>query len=131
MTLPEQLAQLLAQARADREEFHNAWALAVEQVLEGESGAEREDWRAALNATRDAWGAAWDRRPATRHQRGLVAVANDPERVALDPDELAAVCDHCDTPLRAARGPGAPARYCGARCRRDASAVRVSARAAA
>lgn len=119
MTPPEQLAELLTAARRAGEDFADAWKL-VDQALAGAPRAERADWRAALEDTRSDWMAAWERRPATPAQRALVAVAVDPERVALDPRGRAEACEHCDKPLRPPARCGAPAKYCSPRCRRDA-----------
>jgi hypothetical protein len=121
------LVELLADARRAGEPFAVAWPAALQRALAGADDADA--WCEALQATSEAWAAAWERRPTSRAQRALMAVADDPDRVMLDDDEPAEVCPECDAPLRR-RGRGRIAIYCGPACRRSASAARVAARAA-
>jgi hypothetical protein len=79
MTVAERLGQDLAAARRRGEPFESAWPVAVEHALVGQRGDERAQWRAALADTRPAWLAAFERRPATRAQRAVLALAPDPD----------------------------------------------------
>lgn len=128
VTPAEHLAHSLVLARDTGAEFAAAWPVALDAVLDGARDA--DDWRQALEATRAAWAAAWHGTATPRAVRALIAVARDPERVALDADELPEVCEHCEGPIRLKAGARAR-RYCSEKCRRDASVRRVACDAAA
>jgi len=130
VTPAERIVDILAAERRTGTSFAVAWPAAVGQVLADAVGVELEAWRAALTETRPAWAAAWERRPATRAQRALAAVADDPERQALAAGEHAPAgyCARCDAPILAVPGQcGVRAMYCGGPCRRAASVARLAA----
>jgi len=129
MTPAEQLGQILADARRAGDPFELAWPAALTAAVRGSATSDRGAWLAALQATRGAWRAAWERRAPTRAQRALVAVAEDDERAPLEPgDDGTAFCARCDAPILAEpRRPGARATYCSLRCRRSASVARLAA----
>lgn len=57
------VGDLLAESRAAGREFDSAWSQAVDVALETvKDRPKREQWHEALEATRDAWLAAYDRR---------------------------------------------------------------------
>ena len=125
----EHVGLILRDARSAGSAFEVAWPSAVAAAVAGLSDSEREDWGAALNSTRDDWELAWERRSPARAQRALLAVAVDGERVALEPgDNGLAYCARCDAPIATASGQCGPrATYCGATCRKLASASRLAA----
>lgn len=85
MNVAERLRQDLADARRRGETFESAWTLALKRATAGQRRDERALWRAALADTREAWLAAWERRPASVPERALLAVALDDDRDALQP----------------------------------------------
>ncbi|MFP5363128.1 MAG: hypothetical protein ACLGI5_10410 [Thermoleophilia bacterium] len=122
-TPAERLVALLTAERAAGVPFLTAWPPAVEQALASESITERTDWQAVLRETRPAWAAAWAGEPATRVVRALSAVADDPERVALQAsDGDGRYCELCDGTLRATAD--VRALYCSKRCRQAAHLAR-------
>ncbi len=126
VTPATELGRLLAAARRAGRAFDVAWESAAAGAVAGLCGDERADWRAALDSTRDAWGAAWERRPPTRAERALHVVAGD-DREAL-PDGYAGDCARCDAPILAVPGQrGTAATYCSGTCRKLASASRLAA----
>ena len=118
-TPPETLVELLAAARRDGATFDDSWPEALQQAVAGQEDA--QGWRDALAATADAWAVCWARRPASRPERALAAVARDDERVELEPDERVEVCAHCDAGLRRSGRGGRVPRFCGRSCRDAAS----------
>jgi hypothetical protein len=128
MTPAEQLGQILADARRAGDPFETAWPAALSAAVSGQATPDRAAWLAALQATRVAWRAAWERRPPTRAQCALAAVADDEERVPLEPADNGTYCQRCDAPILAApRQRGPRAIYCGGPCRRAASVARLAA----
>jgi hypothetical protein len=117
MTPAARLVDLLADARRSGQEFDAAWPCCVAEAVGGAAPRERDDWRVALDETAPAWAAAYARRPATRAQRALLAVAADPDRVALPAH---GACARCDAPLPSPRH-GQARKWCSDRCRREAS----------
>lgn len=91
MTVAERLGQDLADARRRGEPFEAAWPEAVKRATAGQRTDDRQAWASAFTATRDAWASAWERRPATRAQRAVLAVATDPDREALPERRVPAV----------------------------------------
>ena len=118
MSPPERLAERLALDRDAGADFAEAWGDALDCAVAGD--CEVADWRAAFEATREHWHAAWLCQPMPTRVAALVMVAQDPERVPLDADERVEVCAHCD---RALRGYGR-SKYCSERCRRETSAMK-------
>ena len=128
MTPAELLGHDLAAARRRDSSFDDEWSRAVARALDGVAGADLEAWQDALDSTRPAWRAAWERRPPTRAERALHAVVDD-DREAL-PDGYAGDCARCDAPIiitPGARRPGVPRLYCTDACRRSAHAERHAA----
>jgi hypothetical protein len=80
MNVAELLRQHLADARRRGEPFESAWPVASKRAVAGQRADERTLWRAALADTRPAWEAAFERRPATRAQVAVLAIAPDPDR---------------------------------------------------
>lgn len=80
MTPAERLGRDLADARRRGEPFAEAWTVAVKHAIAGQRRDERTVWSAAFTETAEAWRAAWERRPATRAQVAVLAIATDPER---------------------------------------------------
>lgn len=103
--------------------FGDAWGPVTASVVSALVGDERVEWFAALNATRGAWQAAYERQPSTRQERALVAVASDPERAPIPDRE----CRRCEADVSHLRR---LAKYCGADCRRAAHLERTLAAAA-
>jgi hypothetical protein len=60
------LRQHLAAARAEGRDFSEAWAGGRQLVLTGLTAHQRQDWRVALHATREAWARAYEGQPSTR-----------------------------------------------------------------
>ena len=118
----EQVGQVLRDARSAGGAFDAAWLVAVSRAVDSLSDTDREDWRAALNSTREAWGSAWDHRPATRAQRALALVADASDRMPIPEHE----CAHCGDELADDKRRGPPRLYCSARCRRDAHIARAA-----
>jgi hypothetical protein len=79
MTPAERLRQDLADAHRRGETFEAAWPVGVKRAVAGQRRDERDAWTTALHATRDAWATAFERRPATRAQVAVLAIATDPE----------------------------------------------------
>ena len=52
----EHVGLILRDARSAGSAFANAWPNAVASAVASLSDTDREDWRAALDSTRDAWG---------------------------------------------------------------------------
>jgi len=116
---------LAAERRSDSSSFDDAWQSAVARARRRRRRRFRA-WQDALASTRPAWEAAWERRPATRAERALHAVATDGEREAL-PSGYVGDCEVCAGPLiHAQRGPDPT--YCSRACR---NAAHVARRAAA
>lgn len=115
----------LAAARRRGEAFAQAWPAAVARAGGGQRTDERQAWSAAFTATAAAWEDAWHRRAATRAQRAILAVATDPDRVAL-PEHGECACGTALAPPR--HGP--PRKWCSDGCRRAASRGRRVAVAA-
>lgn len=116
-TVVEDVRALLAAAQAAGQPFNTAWAAAVDQATAG--GPEGDDWRAALNATRPAWRAAWHQYPARQPERALLALADDPDRIPLPADASDRDCEHCGDPIPLSRRQ--LARYCSRECQRSVS----------
>jgi hypothetical protein len=83
MTVAERLGQDLHAARRAGAQFETAWPVAVKHALTGQRADERTAWKAALADTREAWLAAWERRPASVPERAVLALAPAPDRVPL------------------------------------------------
>lgn len=131
VTPAERLGHELAAARRRNpsSSFDAAWGRAVARALAGVTGANLEDWRAALNATRDAWRSAWERRPVTAAERALYTVVTADGRESL-PEGWTGDCERCGQPIIAEPGRhhrGAPRIYCGGTCRRLAHVERLVA----
>jgi hypothetical protein len=79
------LAEHLAAARRVGRPFAEAWpaAFAAATVSVGPAH-EREQWRAALHATRVAWQAGYERCDAPDEQRAVLALLDPDEREPLD-----------------------------------------------
>ncbi len=116
MTPAASLGQSLMVARRHGVEFADAWEPAVARALADVKGDELSEWLDAFEDTRTAWMAAWERRPATRPERALLAVAEDPEREAMADRE----CPRCGAEIPPSRG-GKPRKWCSERCRRAAN----------
>jgi hypothetical protein len=117
------LAQDLADARRRGEAFEVAWPVATARAVHGQRADEGAAWSTAFTATAAAWSAAWHREAATRPQRALLAVAQDPERVAM-PEH--GECARCAAALPPPRH-GQAQKWCSAACRRAASRVALAA----
>ena len=115
MTPAESLGQSLLVARRHGLGFSDAWEPAVARALADVEPDEIADWLAAFNATRGAWASAWERRAASRAERALLAVADDPDREAL-PDRA---CQRCAEEIPADRDKRA--KWCSEKCRRQAA----------
>ena len=61
-----QLRQHLAAARAQGQDFSEAWAAGQQLVLTGLRRHERHDWRLVLHGTREAWARAYEGQPSSR-----------------------------------------------------------------
>lgn len=107
----DRLREQLADARRAGRTFDEAWPAALDQALDG---ARDPDWPSALEATRGAWHAAYERRPAPRRERAALALLPDVDAVRLDDD--ARLCARCGEPIAAGKRPAA--RYCSRACQR-------------
>ena len=123
MTPAQRVREDLAAARRHGKVFAEAWPAATARAVAGQRRDELEAWNAAFTATRGAWASAWHRVAATRPQRALLAVAVDPERVAL-PEH--GECARCAAALPPPRN-GQPQKWCSPACRRAASRVSLAA----
>src|SRR4051794_26909108 len=74
------LREQLAAQRRDGLTFDVAWNTAHAAALAAARQPERSAWADVLYATQPAWERAWERRPLTRREAALVAVASDGER---------------------------------------------------
>lgn len=99
-----QLVPLMADARRRGLEFEAAWEEALRPgktiVMSTTQGApetalrwptdktEREGWRVALKASREMWRRAYERRPATRSELAVAALAGE---LGLSPASLSPV----------------------------------------
>jgi hypothetical protein len=117
------LGRDLAAARRRGETFEDAWPAAVSRATAGQRTDERQAWSAALAATRGAWEAAWDGRPATRALRAVHALAVDDER---EPLPEFGECARCAAALPPPRN-GQARKWCSDGCRRQASRVALAA----
>lgn len=74
---PELLVGALAQARAAGLGFDAAWPTAVGRAMRHVPGRDWAAWSDALAATREGWGRAFEREPATDAEAaaGLLAVS--------------------------------------------------------
>lgn len=88
--VPALLVEQLAAGRRAGATFEQAWPQALAAALRAAKPAERPEWDRALHATVDSWAQAWLRGPASRLERALQAVAEDPDRVPLPARECAA-----------------------------------------
>lgn len=90
------------------------------------SAAEQREWLEALEDTAGAWHDAYSGRRASRAQRALSVVGDDPERdvPTLEPDAWQRVCASCGEPIPEARRPSAV--YCGHACQRAANGRRAA-----
>lgn len=128
--VPELVRDTLLVQRAAGVDFAAAWPRAIDHAA-GQD-AETSEWLTVLDATREAWAAAYEGREAGRAERALLAVAQDPDREAIvEPAVDPNVCQHCAQPIPPERlahaKPRRPVLYCGARWRRDASLARLAA----
>jgi len=128
--VPELVRDTLLVQRAAGVAFAAAWPRAIDEAA-GQD-AEASEWLTVLDATREAWAAAYDGREAGRAERALLAVAVDPDREGIiEPAVDPKCCRQCAGPIPPERlvhaKPRRPVLYCSARCRRDASVARLAA----
>jgi hypothetical protein len=76
VTVLERFRHHLAALRSAGHPFDSAWAVAIDAVVP--AGADPDEWRPVLSGTRHYWQVAYDRRPARRRERAVLAV--DPAR---------------------------------------------------
>ena len=118
MTPAATLLEELARARRAGQEFEQAWSealpIALAHALDRE---ERTSWAEVLGGMVEAWRRAWERRPASGHERALVLVADREPGVPLPDRE----CEHCGQAIPPDRGRSTGVTlYCSERCRRAA-----------
>lgn len=116
------LREQLASARRRGGAFESAWPAALGAALAAVSTPwDRREWSIVFGETVEAWRSAWERRPASRCERALQAVADDPERVPVS-ETVERVCEHCgvEIPHSAKRS----ARFCCDRHRKNAHYAR-------
>jgi hypothetical protein len=77
------LVEQLAAARRRGESFADAWPDALAAALAAEPTRwERTEWRRVLGGMVETWREAFERVPASRHERALATVAQERERTA-------------------------------------------------
>jgi len=111
------LLDALRAARDAGQPFADTWPAAVIAATAGLGEWEARQWRGALDATRGAWEAAYERQPAEREHGAVARLADPEEREAL-PAGCDRSCERCDVAITARP---ANARYCSARCQRAAT----------
>jgi len=118
------LVEQLADARREGVPFEIAWPDALAAALTAEPvGWERAEWRRVLSSMVEMWRDAFERVPASRHERALATVAQDPDRVPLPDRE----CERCGEEIPPDRGP--LARYCSGDCKDETNRERERAAA--
>jgi hypothetical protein len=111
-------------ARARGEPFSACWPAAVTVALAEVSGRERQEWRWALERTRETWERCFLRLPAAPAELALQLIADDRDERLPD-----LACEHCGRGVEPVNG-RVPL-YCSERHRRDASDARAGDRSLA
>jgi len=108
------LCEQLAATRRRGESFADAWPGAlVEALAVVPTKSERAVWPDVLGGMMQTWRDAFERVPASRHERALATVAQDPDRVPLPDRE----CERSGEEIPPDRGPLAI--YCGEECKHE------------
>ena len=120
--MPRGVRKHLEMARLCREDFADAWPVAVAEALKcvDRRNGEHGGWRRALEATRPRWKSAYEREPAGRDELALSFCGEGR-------DESTEVCVQCGNPLPSKHAK----RFCREQCRRQWWRVREVSRAAA
>ncbi len=106
------LVEQLAAARREGVTFERAWPDALAAALTVvQTKWERSEWANVLGGMVEVWRDAFERVPASRHERALAAVAQDPDRQPM-PDRP---CERCGEEIPPDRGPLAI--YCSGDCK--------------
>lgn len=85
------LVELLADSRRAGESFESAWPDALAGALAVvDARWERTEWRHVLSGMSSTWREAFERVPASRHERALATVAQDPDREPIPDRECVA-----------------------------------------
>lgn len=119
MTPAAVLLNRLAAARRAGQSFDAAFEAALLAALTVAPGPEVEDWRLALAETAEEWRAGWERRPLTRAELALRAVADPTDREPVP--ERPCARSRCRREIPDDRGRvrgGQRVRFCSDRCRR-------------
>jgi hypothetical protein len=96
------LVEHLAAARRRGEGLADAWPDALTGALAAEPVRwERAEWRCVLSSMVETWRDAFERVPASRRERALAVVAQDPDREPM-PDRP---CERCGEEIPSDRGP--------------------------
>lgn len=121
------MLEQLAAARRAGESFEDAWSVALAAALAVvEQVWERREWRHVLDDMASTWRDAFERRPASRCERSLATVAQDPDREPMPDRE----CERRGEEIPPDRGPLAV--YCSGDCKDATNRERErAARAAA
>lgn len=109
-------------ARARGDTFAACWPSALAVALAEMSGAERREWRWALERTRSTWQRCFERMPAQPAELALQIITEDRDMVLPD-----TWCEHCGLELDQP-ATGRLRMYCSERCRKYASAARAADR---
>jgi hypothetical protein len=111
------LLERLASARRAGLTFDQAWPTALGEAVRVAHRRDREEWAEVLGSMSSSWRAAFERRPATGPELALAIIATDSDRVPMPERE----CERCRRAIPDDRGrKGAPAKFCGEDCRREA-----------
>lgn len=121
--LVEQLAAARREGVTFEQVFPDAMAAALTVV---QTRWERSEWASVLGGMVEVWRDAFERGPASRRERALATVAQDPDREPM-PERP---CERCGGEIPPDRGPLAI--YCSPDCKDETNREREhSARAAA
>jgi hypothetical protein len=121
--VPRALREELEAARACREDFGDAWPVALSEALKQVgNGTERRTWRKALNATRGNWASAYERGQPGRAEAALTLIGMERNEPAI-----LRPCENCGGEIAGRHG---GARYCSDRCLKRAGYLRRAPAAA-
>lgn len=124
---PEELRDLLADARRHGVAWPVAWGSALHRTIAGRTGGRL--WREVFTATAPAWRRGYERAPRTAADLALALLAESVNAAGAAPPERADVerpCDWCGEAIGDRR---AQAVYCSEKCRRSANYAREKAAA--
>jgi len=114
----------LADARRAGESFEEAWPPALAAALASvHTKAECREWSEALGGMVETWRRAFERQPASNHERALSLLADNSDREPAPDRE----CEFCHGEIGADRGRLAV--FCSDRCRHAANYERTHAAA--